>query len=242
MTYCVGLKVDSGLVLASDTRTNAGMDDIASFRKMHVWDGWPDRLLVLLSSGNLAVTQAVLMLLNDGVVNAAEGKPNLQTAANMFEAARLIGGASRKARAIDGETLSSGTSSFSASFILGGQIRGDAMRLFQIYREGNFIEIGGETRYVQIGEHKYGKPVLDRLADDSMSLGEAAKLLMLSFDSTMRSNLSVGMPLDLMLYAKDSFRGERQRIEAEIPYFRDLSRSWAKGLRTAFETIEPYGG
>lgn len=239
MTYCVGLLLDTGIVFASDSRTNAGMDNFSSFRKMHVWTGSGDRVLVLLSAGNLALTQSVIALLNEAIVNTRDDTPTLETATSMVQVARTVGGASRKARSIETEGQSSGTG-YTASFILGGQIKGEPPRLFQIYREGNFIEITGDTPYVQIGELKYGKPILDRLVDPAMALEDAAKLVLLSFDSTMRSNLSVGMPLDVLLYRADSFSGESVRLAADDAYFHELSRAWSSGLRSAFDLIPPF--
>lgn len=241
MTYCVGLKIDRGIVFASDTRTNAGFDNIASFRKMHVWDQMDDRTLVLLSSGNLAVTQAVTALLDEQLRSSPDGTATLQTVSSMFQAARLVGAALRTVKEIDGEALGYSADSFAANFILGGQIKGDEMRLFQIYREGNFIEATQDTPFFQIGEHKYGKPILDRVAKRDMRMGDAAKLLLLSFDSTIRSNLSVGMPIDFCIYRKDTLHlGEQERIEADDPYFRTLSNAWSEALREAFDEIKSY--
>lgn len=241
MTYCVGLKIDRGIVFASDTRTNAGLDNIACFKKLFIWDSGPNRSLVLLSSGNLAVTQAVITLLNEQLKNASDGEPTLYSVSTMFQAARLIGAALRTVREIDGESLGFTADNFAASFILGGQIGGDEMRLFQIYREGNFIECSEDTPFFQIGEHKYGKPILDRVADRTMRMGDAAKLLLLSFDSTLRSNLSVGLPLDFCIYRRDSFIvSDQHRIDADDPYFRNLSSAWSAALRAAFEEVKSY--
>ncbi len=239
MTYCVGLKIDRGIVFASDTRTNAGPDNIASFKKMHVWDAIADRTFVLLTSGNLAVTQAVVTLLNERLQDPEETGPTLGNVRTMFQAARLIGSALRRVRDIDKEVIGHEAEGFSASFILGGQIKGDRMRLFQIYPEGNFIEASEDTPFFQIGEHKYGKPILDRVAKRDMRMGDAAKLLLLSFDSTMRSNISVGMPIDFAIYRRDTFHmGEMERIEADDAYFRALSSAWSEALRKAFEEIK----
>lgn len=232
MTYCIGLKLDDGIVFASDTRTNAGMDNIASYRKMHVWDTLDDRRFVLLSAGNLAVTQAVVELLNEQIATSRDDTPTLATVANMMQAARLVGAASRAVRAAD--------DTFSASFIFGGQVSGDAQRLFHIYREGNFIEIGGDTNYAQIGEFKYGKPILDRIVASELTITQATKLVLLSFDSTLRSNLSVGMPIDLYLYRRDSLTGVQRRVTSDDPYFLTLSRGYAEALRTAFDTLPDF--
>ncbi|MBO0344794.1 proteasome-type protease [Roseibium sp. CAU 1637] len=241
MTYCVGLKLDRGLVLAADTRTNAGLDNIATFKKLHVWEKAEDRMITLLSAGNLAVTQAVVSLLSEHINSAPEGRPTLMSVDTMFQAARLIGSAVREVQAIDGESLNASAENFFVTFILGGQIKGEEPRLFQIYSAGNFIEVGNDTPYVQIGEHKYGKPILDRVAQSDMRLGEGAKMVLLSFDSTLRSNLSVGMPIDLLVYNKDSFSSERQvRIEQDDPYFQKMSQTWSNSLRDAFTDVEPF--
>ncbi|MEM7464454.1 MAG: proteasome-type protease [Pseudomonadota bacterium] len=243
MTYCVGLRLDRGIIFASDTRTNAGFDNIASFTKMHVWEKKDDRVLVLLTAGNLAVTQAVISLLNEAIAAGGEGEdqPSLMDVTTMFQAARLIGAKLREVHETDGALLGHDAQSFSASFILGGQIKGDTPRLFQIYNEGNFIEATADTPFFQAGEHKYGKPILDRVAVPEMRMGDAAKLLLISFDSTLRSNLSVGMPIDLLIYRTDTFHvGEKRRIEADDPYFKSLSDGWSRALRDAFANIESY--
>ncbi|MBA2125979.1 peptidase [Hyphomicrobium methylovorum] len=241
MTYAVALRLDRGLVFAADTRTNAGLDNIAQYRKLQTWRQPGDRLLVLMSAGNLAVTQSVLSLLNEAASDDDE-RPTLFNATNMYRATRIVGDAVREARRIDGEALKASRINFNSHFIFGGQIKDERPRLFQIYPEGNFIEAGDDTPFFQIGEHKYGKPILDRVARRDMSLGEAVKLLLLSFDSTLRSNLSVGTPLDLVIYEAGSLDLTREvRIEAEDPYFRKLSADWSEALRHAFSTIDDYG-
>ncbi|MEP3277152.1 MAG: proteasome-type protease [Stappiaceae bacterium] len=241
MTYCVGLKLDRGLVFGADTRTNAGLDNIAKFKKMHVWENQGDRVLVLLSAGNLAVTQAVISSLDEHLNNADEDDETLMSVKTMFQAARVVGRATREVREIDGDALAANSESFSVSFILGGQIKGEEPRLFQIYPAGNFIEASDETTYFQIGEHKYGKPILDRVSRDDMRLGQAAKLVLLSFDSTLRSNLSVGMPIDLLLYNEGTFQITRQtRIERDDPYFRKLSQDWSDALTDAVSRMDDF--
>ncbi len=244
MTYCVGLRLDRGIVFASDTRTNAGLDNIATFSKMHVWERKGDRLMVLLSAGNLGITQAVVSLLNEAIDAQAEtDEASLMGAATMFQAARLIGDAVRAALDMEEDAVAKNPDLFGASFIFGGQIAGEGPRLFQIYSEGNFIEASQDTPFFQIGEHKYGKPILDRVAAPAMRMGEAAKLVLLSFDSTLRSNLSVGMPIDLLIYRRDSLEiGEQRRIEENDPYFRKLSASWSEALRDAFARIDEFDG
>jgi putative proteasome-type protease len=243
MTYCVGLLLDEGLVMAADTRTNAGVDNVGRFKKLHTWAKPGERVFVLLTAGNLAVTQAVVSLLNEGVLTRGKkgSENNLFAAKTMFQAARLVGRAIREVKRIDGEALSAKSDAFSASFIFGGQIGKEPPRLFQIYTEGNFIEATPDTPFFQIGEHKYGKPILDRVAQNSMKLGEAAKMVLLSFDSTVRSNLSVGLPIDMLTYETGSLKFEHmKRIGLDDPYFKMLSTEWSKALRTAFANIEPF--
>ena len=241
MTYCVGLKLDRGLVFAADTRTNAGVDNIACFKKLHTWEMPGERCFTLLTAGNLAITQSVVTILSEQIAAPTLNPVNLMTVDTMFQAARLIGQAVRDVRALDGEALATNAESFFLTMILGGQIKGEDPRLFQIYSAGNFIEATSDTMFLQIGEHKYGKPILDRVTRRDMRLGEAAKLVLLSFDSTLRSNLSVGMPIDLMLYNTDSFTTKRQkRIHKDDPYFQTLSAAWSGALRRAFTEIEEF--
>jgi len=244
MTYCVGLRLDRGIVFASDTRTNAGLDNIATFSKMHVWERQGNRVLVLLSAGNLAITQAVISLIDEAIATrATSGDVSLLDAATMFQAARLIGSAVQTAMEIEKEAVAANPDLFQSSFIFGGQIAGEGPRLFQIYSQGNFIEASVDTPFFQIGEHKYGKPILDRVAAPGMRMGEAAKLVLLSFDSTLRSNLSVGMPIDLLIYRRDTLMiGEQRRIEENDPYFRKLSAGWSEALRDAFARVDEYDG
>ena len=241
MTYCVGLRLDRGIVFASDTRTNAGVDNISVFSKMHIWERAGDRVLVLMTAGNLAFTQSVVSLLNEKV-NLGPEHHSLVTATTMFQAARMVGETVRDLRRTEQEMIESEPGLFSASFILGGQIGNEPPRLFQIYQEGNFIEATKDTIYFQIGEHKYGKPILDRVAKPDMRMGVAAKLILISFDSTLRSNLSVGMPIDLMIYHRDELKvGEHRRIEEKDPYFRKISKGWSQAIRNAFLHIDEYG-
>ena len=241
MTYAVALNLESGMVFAADTRTNAGVDNISQFRKLHHWNTPGERVMVLLTAGNLAVTQSVVSLLNEQIEAGPEpDRPTLMTVGSMYRAARLVGEAVRNIRAVDGPSLEA-SAGFSASFILGGQIGHEPPRLFQIYAEGNFIESTEDTPYLQIGEHKYGKPILDRVTHSDMGLGEAAKLILLSFDSTMRSNLSVGMPIDLLIYDRDSLEAQQlRRIDKDDEYFRRLSKGWSDALRSAVERMEPF--
>jgi putative proteasome-type protease len=242
MTYAVALRLEHGLVFAADTRTNAGIDNIAQYRKLQLWCIEGDRVLVLLGSGNLALTQSVVSLLDEAMAEEpSESVATLLNAPNMYRAARVVGDALREGRRIDGAALEASKLGFSASFIFGGQIKGERPRLFQIYPEGNFIEATDDTPFLQIGEHKYGKPILDRVARADMRLGEAAKLMLLSFDSTLRSNLSVGMPIDVLIYERDSFNVTRgKRVGADDEYFRNLSSAWSEALRQAVAKIEEF--
>ena len=241
MTYCVALRLDDGVVFAADTRTNAGVDNIAQYRKLHSWRRPGDRVLVLLASGNLAVTQSVLGTLNEAMMAAEPETDTLYTVPSMYRAARLVGEAVREVRRTDGPALEASQAGFTASFILGGQIAGEPPRIFQIYAEGNFFEATDDTPFLQIGEHKYGKPILDRVAKPNMRLGEAAKLILLSFDSTLRSNLSVGMPIDILIYERDSLDVRREmRIQQDDEYFKKLSSGWSEALREAFARIDEF--
>ncbi|HYD69664.1 proteasome-type protease [Azospirillum sp.] len=238
MTYCVGLLLNDGLVFASDCRTNAGIDNIATYRKMKVFAKDGDRTLVFLSAGNLAVTQAALSLLEEGTRGKKAG--NILKAPTMFQVARLAGEAFREVHRIDAEHLKKHNYDFNATLLLGGQIKGEAPRLFQIYAAGNFIEAMPDTPYFQIGETKYGKPVFDRLLKQSMSLAEAAKLTLISFDSTIRSNLSVGLPIDMMCYRRDTLvPGYQERFTEGHPYLAEIRRRWGEALRRSFEDIAP---
>jgi putative proteasome-type protease len=237
MTYCAGIMLDTGLILASDSRTHAGVDNFASFCKMTVLERVGDRVIVLLSSGNLAGTQAVISILKQRG-HAKDGEPNLWNAESMFDTAMLVSDAMRDVDRRDGQYLEESDLSFNASFILGGQIKGEPPRLFRIYAEGNFIEAGLETPFLQTGETKYGKPILDRVITRSTSLADAAKCVLVSFDSTMRSNLSVGMPIDLMVYETDSLEVRmRRRFDDGDAYFTALSRQWSEGVRQVFSRL-----
>lgn len=236
MTYCVAMRLDAGLVFLSDSRTNAGVDHINTFRKMTVWERTGERLLVLLTSGNLSISQSVLNLLDERL--AAADQPNLYNAANLFEVARLVGDALRQVHARDAEALKEFGVDFAATLLLGGQIKGEAPRLFQIYAAGNFIEASADTPYFQIGESKYGKPILDRVVKPATSLEEASKCALISMDSTIRSNLSVGLPLDLLVYGSDAFTVTHQvRIGADNAYFNQIRTQWGERLRQVFAEL-----
>ncbi len=239
MTYCVGMLLDKGLVMAADTRTNAGVDNVGRFKKLYSWEYAGDRVFVMLTAGNLAVTQAVVSMIQEQIDHPAENGVSLKTVTTLFQAAHLVGDCVREVRRLDGEYITSNGEAFAASFIFGGQIGTENPRLYNIYAAGNFIEATPDTPFFQIGEHKYGKPILDRVARSDMELGEAAKMVLLSFDSTLRSNLSVGLPIDLLTYETGSLRIEHtKRIGPDDPYFKMLSTEWSKALRSAFANIE----
>lgn len=237
MTYCVAMKLDAGMVFASDTRTNAGVDNISRVDKMHVFSKPGDRVIVALSAGNLSITQNAI----NQIERTAKETPNvanIYSVSSMYDAAELIGSTLREVRQREGEYLRQQNIDSSASFIVGGQIAGEAPRLFLIYSEGNFIESSSEAPFFQNGEIKYGKPVIDRVVSHSLSLAEAIKLILVSFDSTMRSNISVGLPIDLLVYSVDSLDASGQhRIEENDPYFRELGTLWNEGLKRAFADI-----
>jgi putative proteasome-type protease len=242
MTYCVGMLLDDGLVMAADTRTNAGVDNVGKFKKLHTWQKSGECLFVLLTAGNLAATQAVVSLLSEGTrLKGKAAADNLFAAKTLFQAARIVGRAIREVKKIDGEALSPTSDAFASSYIFAGQIGKERPRLFQIYAGGNFIEATTDTPFFQIGEHKYGKPILDRVAQTTMKLGDAAKLVLLSFDSTVRSNLSVGLPIDMLTYETGTLKLEHtKRIGLDDPYFKMLSSEWSKALRGAFANIEAF--
>ena len=237
MTYCIGVKLEEGIVFASDSRTNAGLDNFAKFCKMTVFERRGERVIVLLSSGSLAGTQAVIGVLNQRCV-ADDAAVNLWNARTMFDVAMLVADAMRDIERRDGEYLEQSDMSFNASFIVGGQIRGEPLRLFRIYAEGNFIEAGVDTPFFQTGETKYGKPIIDRVISRATPLADAVKCVLVSFDSTMRSNLSVGMPIDLLCYEADSLEVQKRcRFEEGDAYFTALSREWGEGTRQVFRQL-----
>jgi len=237
MTYCVGLLVDTGLVMLSDSRTNAGVDQINTFRKMWTFQQATDRVLVLLSAGNLAITQAVVNLLQESPEGPDE-RTLLYQASNMFNAARVVGDALRKIHERDAESLKEQGHEFNSTFILGGQIKGEEPRLFHIYSAGNFIESSVDTPYFQIGESKYGKPIIDRVITRSSSLPQAAKCALVSMDSTIRSNLSVGPPLDLAIIRRDEFKlATHISIDMDNEYFTMIRTRWGLALKEVFSEL-----
>jgi putative proteasome-type protease len=241
MTYCVAIKLKAGLVFLSDSRTNAGLDQISTFRKMIVYEKPGERFMVLLSAGNLSVSQSVREILQvEQLPDAEGGEPiTIWNARSMFDATRVLGAAIRRVYERDAASLKQAGVEFNVSLIFGGQIAGEGMRLFQVYSAGNFIEATPETPYFQVGESKYGKPVMDRVITPDTPLDEAAKCALVSMDSTLKSNLSVGLPLDMVVYEADRFQTEKVLcIDENNPYFRMLHNSWGQKLREVFDSIE----
>jgi putative proteasome-type protease len=233
MTYCVATRLNAGIVFLSDSRTNAGVDHISTYRKMTVFERPGDRVLVLMSAGNLAITQAVRQMLTE-----ATGEDSLWSAPTMSKAAGMVGDAIRKVHRRDGTSLHEFGIDFNCSFILGGQIQGEECRLFNIYSAGNFIEAHAENPYFQIGEFKYGKPIIDRVVTPDTPLDVAAKCGLISMDSTLKSNISVGMPLDLLIYERDSLKISRfVTIRADNAYFNQIRSMWGRQLREAFDEL-----
>ena len=241
MTYCVAIKLNAGLVFLSDSRTNAGLDQISTFRKMIVYERPGDRFMVLLSAGNLSISQSVREILQVERLKDNEGDEGITiwNAKSMFDAARVLGAAIRRVHDRDAISLQHAGVDFNVSLIFGGQINGEGMRLFQVYSAGNFIEATPETPYFQVGESKYGKPVLDRVITPYTPLDEAAKCALVSMDSTLKSNLSVGLPMDMVVYEVNQFQTDRiVCIDEHNPYFKMLHDSWGHKLREVFDSIE----
>lgn len=242
MTYCIGLRLNSGLVFMSDTRTNAGLDNFSVTKKMFTWNIPGDRVITLMTAGNLATTQALISVLEERSKAASDRNPTILEQPTMFQVARLVGSTLKE---VISESVAEGqdaSSKFKASVILGGQISGGTPTLFLIYPEGNFIEVTDDAPFFQIGETKYGKPILVRAYDPDMSFEDAIKLLMVSFDSTIKANLSVGLPLDLQVYEVDSLETREQiRIETDDEYFQSISDGWGESLRTALSQLPSYG-
>ena len=239
MTYCCGVLVRDGLVMIADTRTNAGLDNVSTFRKLHIFSKPGDRIMAVASAGNLAISQSVLSTLTEGLEDPHTGDiETLLNAPTMFQAAQRIGRAIRAVHATEGTALQSEDINFDVSFLFGGQIKGSRMRLFMVYTAGNFIECTTDTPYLQIGEHKYGKPVLDRAISFDTDLYDGLKIGLISMDSTMRSNLGVGLPIDILVVRRDTCASEvSYRIEPGEPYFQDLRERWSGALRAAHIAI-----
>ena len=241
MTYCVAIKLNAGLVFLSDSRTNAGLDQISTFRKMIVYEKPKDRFMVLLSAGNLSISQSVREILQtEQLKDTPKSKPiTIWNASSMFDAARVLGAAIRRVHDRAAASLKHAGVDFNVSMVLGGQIKGEGMRLFQVYSAGNFIEATTETPYFQVGESKYGKPVLDRVITPQTSLDEAAKCALVSMDSTLKSNLSVGLPLDLVVYEEGKFKTDKiVCIDENNPYYKMVHNTWGQRLREVFDSIE----
>jgi putative proteasome-type protease len=234
--------LDAGLVLMSDTRTNSGVDNISVFRKMYQWSVPGERIIAIMTAGNLATTQGVISQIEERNKTPAERHNSLLEAETMFQAATLVGKLLRETIAsIDVQNEEQAGGTFVASMIVAGQIKGGEPRLFLIYPEGNFIEASFDTPFFQIGETKYGRPIILRGYDRDMSFEDAVKLLMVSFDSTIKANLSVGLPLDLLVIARDQFEPAHQRrITAEDAYYRAVSEGWSEALKNAFHSLPDY--
>jgi len=238
MTYCVGLQLERGLVFLADTRTNAGLDNISSYRKLYTWEEPGERTLMLMTAGNLATTQAVVSLLEERNLAPSERDPSLMSAPSMFQAARLIGQTLKDVIAQQRAGGPNAGSTFNATMIFGGQVKGGPPRLYMIYPEGNFVEAQTDTPFFQIGETKYGRPILVRAYDNDMDFAQGVKLLMVSFDSTMRADLSVGTPLALRSYETDSRKlGYSRRILDTDEDWRAVSDGWSDALRQAFDSL-----
>ena len=239
MTYCCGILVREGLVMIADTRTNAGLDNVSTFRKLHVWTQPGERIMALASSGNLSLSQTVRSMLTEGIENPETGElETLMNAPTMFKAAQRIGDAVRHIQALEGKALQEASVDHEVAFLFGGQVKGGRLRLFMIYSAGNFIECTTDTPYLQIGEHKYGKPVLDRAISFDTDIYDALKIGLISMDSPMRSNLAVGLPIDLLVARRDTCTSEvNYRIEPGEPYFQDLRERWSGALRAAHIAI-----
>lgn len=241
MTYCVALRLNRGLVFMSDTRTNAGVDNIATFRKMFSWTVPGERVITVMAAGNLATTQAVISLLDERSKAPADRAPSILEAPSMFQVAQIVGDMVREVIQANAMTGQQADSTFNATLILGGQISTGDPRLFMIYPEGNFIEASEDTPFFQIGETKYGRPILVRAYNSDMEFEDAVKLLMVSFDSTIKANLSVGLPLDLQTYEADTMRvGHNLRIEPDDPYFQSISDGWGEALKQAFDSLPDF--
>lgn len=238
MTYCVGMLVDEGLALIADTRTNAGVDNISSYRKLHVTQTPGERVLGVMTAGNLSVTQTALAMVAEGIkLPDSDAPETLASVPTLFRAAQLIGHAVAQVRASLAPQMQADSLNVDATILLGGQIGEGKLGLYLIYSQGNFIECSADTPYLQIGEFKYGKPILDRALRPDTPLDQAVKLGLISFDSTIRSNIAVGPPFDMLVIRRDALEGHERRLEADDPYFRDLGRRWSDALAQAHRTM-----
>ncbi len=238
MTYCVGMMVNEGLAMIADTRTNAGVDNISSYKKLHVTEIKGERVIAIATAGNLSVTQMALSQVSKGIkMPGSEVLETLETVPSLFRAAQICGHALQHVRAEISPSLEADSQRLSASMLLGGQVKGGQLRLYLIYSLGNFIECGPDTPYMQIGELKYGKPILDRALRPDTPMAEAVKLGLISFDSTIRSNIAVGPPFDMIVIPRDGLHGEQRRIAADDPYFRELGIRWSEALANAHRAM-----
>lgn len=241
MTYCVGMALDRGLVFMSDTRTNAGLDNISTFKKMTIWEEPGALVLTLMAAGNLATTQAVVSMLDERRKSPEDRTPALLRVPSVFQAARMVADTLREVIGTHRNAGQKADSAFNATLILGGQIAGSAPRLFLIYPEGNFIEAGEDTPFFQIGETKYGRPILVRAYDREMTFEQVMKLMLVSFDSTVKANLSVGAPFDFHFYEAGSLvSGPRGRIRADNAYFQSISKGWGDALKDALDSLPDF--
>jgi putative proteasome-type protease len=243
MTYCVGLRLRRGLVFMSDTRTNAGVDNFSTTKKMFTWEVPGERVITLMTAGNLATTQSLISLLEERSKTPSERSPTILEMPTMFQVARLVGSTLKEVIADTAGNGQAASSAFKASVIVGGQIKGGVSTLFLVYPEGNFIEVTEDAPFFQIGETKYGKPIIVRAYDPDLNFADTIRLLMVSFDSTIKANLSVGLPLDLQVYESETFKvGQQARIEADDAYFQSISVGWGDALRSALRDLPSYVG
>jgi len=241
MTYCIGMRLDAGLIFMADTRTNAGVDNISTVKKLHTWMVPGNRAIFILTAGNLATTQSVISLLDERTKAPKDRQPSILDAPSMFQIAQEVGRTLREVIHSNANGGQEADGAFGATMIIGGQIAGSEPRLFLVYPEGNFIEATDDTPFFQIGEAKYGKPILVRAHDPAMRFEDAVKLLLVSFDSTIKSNLSVGLPLDYATYATDSLEiGHAERIDADDPYYQAVSNGWGEALKLAFDQLPEF--
>lgn len=241
MTYCVGMRLNKGLVFMSDTRTNAGLDNFSTSRKLFTWSVPGEKSITIMTAGNLATTQAMVSLLDERSRAVEDRDPGILNQSSMFQVARLVGATLKEVIAYSSPSGQTSNDQFSASVIVGGQIKGGQPTIFLVYPQGNFIEITEDTPFFQIGETKYGKPILVRAFDPDLSFGEALKLMLVSFDSTTKSNLSVGLPFDIHVYENGSFHADRQvRIEDSDEIYQAISAGWGTALKSALDQLPDY--
>lgn len=241
MTYCIGMRLNHGLVFMSDTRTSAGVDNFAVSKKMFTWEVPGERAITVMTAGNLATTQSMISLLEERSVSEEQRDPSILREPTMFQVARLVGNTLREVISDSSPTGQTSDDQFGASVIVGGQIKGGKPTIFMIYPAGNFIEVTEDTPFFQIGETKYGKPIIVRAYDPDMAFEDAVKLLLVSFDSTVKSNLSVAPPFDLQVYDNDSFdTGRTKRINVDDAVYQAISTGWSDALRDAFQVLPSY--